>query len=91
MTDDGENENLTARMEEIRIREFEIEKKHREIMEDELKAKLDNAIVDIKSSRDIPKSHPYDNLDLDFDVNDKDKELAKNADVKPSESSTNIR
>lgn len=86
----AEGENLDSRMEAIRLKNEELEKKHKEIQEDEQNAKLMDAVVDVKS-RDIPKAHPYDNIDLDFDVKDTDKELAKNPDYKPkSESLDNV-
>ncbi|CRL01373.1 CLUMA_CG014339, isoform A [Clunio marinus] len=81
-----EVDNLDARMETIRLKNEELEKKHKEIMEDEELAKKQNAIVDVKvAGRDIPTSHPYDHVDLDFDVKDSDKELAKNPNYKPKE------
>lgn len=86
----AEGENLDARMEAIRLKNEELEKKHKEIQEDEQNAKLMDAVVDIKS-RDIPKAHPYDNIDLDFDVKDTDKELAKNPDYKPKSESPRQR
>lgn len=86
----AEGDNLDARMEAIRLKNDELEKKHKEIMEDELMAKAmgPDAVVDIKSARNSgPSSHPYDNIDLDFDVKDTDKELVKNADYKPKSES----
>lgn len=80
-----EAESLDTRLEAIRIKNEELEKKHKEILEDELRAKRENAIVSLKS--DIPKSHPYDKLDLDFDVKDEDKELSRNPDFKPKSES----
>jgi hypothetical protein len=85
----AESENLDARMELIRLKNEELEKKHKEIMEDEKMAKLNNAVIDVKG-RDIeaPTAHPYDNIDLDFDVKDTDKELAKkNDDFQPKSES----
>lgn len=78
----AESDNLDARMEAIRLKNEELEKKHKEIMEDERNAKLENAVVNLKAS-DIPKHHPYDNIELDFDVKDTEKELAKNPDTAP--------
>lgn len=83
----AESENLDARMEAIRLKNEELEKKHKEIKEDEELAKRENAVVDIKKT-DIPKHHPYDNVDLDFDVKDTDKELARNPDYKPKSESS---
>lgn len=77
----AESENLDARMEAIRIKNEELEKKHKEIQEDEKLAAKQGALIDLKSqisaSNDPSASHPYDKLDLDFDVKDSDKELAK--------------
>jgi arginyl-tRNA synthetase len=89
----AEAENLDARMEAIRLKNEELEKKHKEIMEDEQNAKRENAIVNLKQDKsDIPKEHPYDKLDLDFDVKDTEKELAKNPDsAKTSELSHHAR
>lgn len=83
----AEGDNLDARMEAIRLKNEELEKKHKEIMEDEELAKRENAVVDVKKT-DIPKHHPYDNIDLDFDVKDTDKEMAKNPDYKPKSESS---
>jgi len=77
-----EADNLDARMEAIRLKNEELEKKHKEIQEDEQNAKLMNAVVDVRFT-EIPKNHPYDHIDLDFDVKDADKELVKNPDYKP--------
>lgn len=81
-----EADDLDARMEAIRLKNEELEKKHREIQEDEKNAKLMNAVVDVRYS-EIPKVHPYDNIDLDFDVTEADKELLKNPDYKPKSES----
>lgn len=83
----AESENLDARMEAIRIKNEELEKKHKEIQEDEQRARKDGAQLDVKNSaQDLPKSHPYDNIDLDFDVKASDKELAKDPAKTHSES-----
>lgn len=84
----AEAESLDVRMEAIRLKNEELEKKHKEILEDEENAKRENAVVDVNSGRDIPKAHPYDNIDLDFDVKDKDKELTKNPDYQPKSESS---
>lgn len=73
-------------MEAIRLKNEELEKKHKEILEDEMIAKRENATVDVRKS-DIPKVHPYDKLELDFDVKDEDKELSRNPDFKPKSES----
>lgn len=84
----AEGENLDARMEAIRLKNEELEKKHKEIMEDELIAKQKNATVDVNSARNSgPTNHPYDHIDLDFDVKDEDKEMARNPDYKPKSES----
>lgn len=86
----AEAENLDVRMEAIRLKNEELEKKHKEIMEDELLAKQKNATVDVKSSSG-PAIHPYDDLELDFDVKDKEKDLGKNPDFKPKSESSRSR
>ena len=87
----AETENLDARLEAIRLKNEELEKKHKEIMEDEMLAKRENAVVDLKAAaRDVPKNHPYDHIDLDFDVKETEKELAKNPDYKPKSESSNM-
>lgn len=84
-------DSLDTRLEAIRIKNEELEKKHKEILEDELRAKQSGAIVVLKSQSDEPKSHPYDKLDLDFDVKDEDKELSRNPDFKPKSESSSFR
>lgn len=88
----AESENLDARMEAIRIKNEELEKKHQEILEDEKLAAKQGALINLKhsTSLDQSQSHPYDNLDLDFDVKDSDKELAKDPSKTQSESSVSI-
>lgn len=86
----ADGDNLDARMEAIRLKNEELEKKHAEIMEDEEKAKRDNAIVDVNSQKNLPKDHPYDHIELDFDVKDTDKELAVNPDYKPKSESCRV-
>lgn len=81
-----EAENLDARMEAIRLKNEELEKKHKEIQEDEQNAKQNGAVVDCRYT-EIPKIHPYDNIELDFDVKAADKELVKNPDYKPKSES----
>lgn len=63
-------ENLTERMERIRLKNEEIEKKHREAMEDRLAAVKNNAMVAIKppSDDDWPRKHKYDTLDFTYDA-----------------------
>lgn len=89
----AESENLDARMEAIRIKNEELEKKHKEIQEDEKLAAIQGALINLKhsTSLDQSQSHPYDNLDLDFDVKDSDKELAKDPSKTQSESSMSIK
>jgi hypothetical protein len=84
----SETENLDARMEAIRLKNEELEKKHKEILEDEQMALKQGALLNLKNtSNDQPMSHPYDNLDLDFDVKASEKELAKDPAKTQSESS----
>lgn len=85
----AEGENLDARMEVIRLKNEELEKKHKEIMEDELIAKQKNATVDVHRNSG-PTNHPYDHVDLDFDVKDTDKEMARNPDYKPKSESCDV-
>lgn len=68
-------EDLDIRMEKIRIKNEEIEKKHKEAQIDLNIAKENKALVSTKgdSSEDWPKEHKYDNLEFDYDVADKDK------------------
>lgn len=91
----AEIENLDARMEAIRIKNEELEKKHKEIQEDEKLAAKQGALIDLKSqisaSNDESASHPYDKLDLDFDVKDSDKELAKDPSKTQRESFVSIK
>lgn len=86
----AESDNLDARMEAIRLKNEELEKKHKEIMEDEMLAKRENATVDVNSGRAISKAHPYDNVELDFDVKETDKELSRNPDFKPKSESSMV-
>lgn len=62
-------ENLDERIERIRKRDEEIEKKHREAEEDRLMAVKGNAMVKTKASKNDawPKSHKYDTLDFTYD------------------------
>lgn len=83
----AEGENLDARMEAIRLKNEELEKKHKEILEDEISARAQNAIVDVKNQNCDNQPHPYDHVELDFDVRPTDKELAKNPDYKPKSES----
>lgn len=65
-------ENLEQRIERIRKRDEEIEKKHREAEEDRLAALQANAMVKTTapSDEDWPKAHKYDKLDFTYDVKD---------------------
>lgn len=64
------DENLEQRIERIRKRDEEIEKKHREAEEDRLAALKANAMVKTKppNDDDWPKAHKYDKLDFTYDV-----------------------
>lgn len=68
--DGGNKESLEERLERIRLRNQEIEKKYREAEEDRLRALKDNAMVEVKSPKheDWPKEHKYDTLDYTYDV-----------------------
>lgn len=48
---DNEKLHLDLRMEEIRLKNEELEKKHKEILEDEMNAKRENAVVNLKSCK----------------------------------------
>lgn len=81
-------DEIDSRMEQIRLKNEELEKKHKEILEDELEAKKQNAAIENYSSGSNYK-HPYDELELDFDVKDEERqEHSKNSNAKiKSESS----
>lgn len=67
-------ENLERRIQRIRERDEQIEKKHREAEADRLTALKMNAMVKIKPSSDEeewPRAHKYDKLDFTYDI-DKD-------------------
>lgn len=72
-------ENLEERLEFIRIRNEEIEKKHREAEEDRLMALKENAMVETKTPS-WPRTHKYDNIEFDYDV-EKDVETQKGGDA----------
>lgn len=65
-------ENLEERIERIRRRDEEIEKKHREVEADRLAALEANAMVKTTapSDNEWPKEHKYDKLDFTYDVKD---------------------
>ena len=48
---DSEKQHLDLRMEAIRLKNEELEKKHKEILEDEMNAKRENAVVNLKSCK----------------------------------------
>lgn len=81
-------DEIDSRMEQIRLKNEELEKKHKEIMEDELEAKKQNAAI-VSSEKGENYKHPYDELELDYDVKDEERqEHSKNANAKvKSESS----
>lgn len=64
------DENLEQRIERIRKRDEEIEKKHREAEADRLAALQANAMVKMTAPADDdwPKAHKYDKLDFTYDV-----------------------
>lgn len=68
---EGHKESLEERLERIRLRNLEIEQKHREAEEDRIRALRDNAMVEVKSPKheDWPKQHKNDTL---YDNPDKD-------------------
>lgn len=73
---EGNKESLEERIERIRLRNEELEKKHRAAEEDRIRALKDNAMVEVKSPKheDWPKQHKYDTLDFTYDLVDKEKE-----------------
>lgn len=64
------DESLEARIERIRERDEEIEKKHREAEADRLAALQANAMVRTTAPKDDdwPKAHKYDKIDFTYDV-----------------------
>lgn len=64
------DESLEARIERIRERDEEIEKRHREAEADRLAALQANAMVKTTAPKDEdwPKAHKYDKLDFTYDV-----------------------
>lgn len=74
------DENLEERIERIRRRDEEIEKKHREAEEDRLAALQANAMVKTTAPTDDewPKAHKYDKLDFTYDVKNDDIDDATN-------------
>lgn len=62
-------ENLDERIERIRKRDEELEKKYREAEEDRLNALKDNAMVrtGVIKDEDWPRAHKYDKLDFTYD------------------------
>lgn len=71
-------ENLEQRIERIRKRDEEIEKKHREAEADRLAALQANAMVKTSApnDEDWPKAHKYDKLDFTYDVDTADIDAA---------------
>lgn len=75
-------ENLERRIQRIRERDEEIEKKHREAEADRLTALKMNAMVKIKQSSDEdewPRAHKYDKLDFTYDIDEDDSDTAQDA------------
>lgn len=79
-------DEIDSRMEQIRLKNEEIEKKHKEILEDELEAKKQGAIVSLKESP--AEKHRYDDVELDFDVKADQLQNSKNPDYKPKSESS---
>lgn len=81
-------ENLERRIQRIRERDEEIEKKHREAEEDRLHALKMNAMVQVKSASDTdwPRAHKYDAHDFEYDVEEEDDAAA----TSPASSETNV-
>ncbi|CAO1354125.1 unnamed protein product [Diamesa hyperborea] len=67
-------DNLDERMERIRIKNEELEKKHAIAQADLKTAKEEGSLVTQKVNvEDWPKQHKYDTLEFTYDVEDKDK------------------
>lgn len=83
------SDEINEKMEQIRIKNEELEKKHQEILQDELEAKKQGATVSKSQavSCKTNEKHRYDNVELDYDVKDEQKEHAKNPDYKPKSES----
>lgn len=79
------SDEINEKMEQIRLKNEELEKKHQEILQDEAEAKKQGALVSKSQaiSTKTTEKHRYDNVELDYDVKDEEKELAKNPDYKP--------
>jgi hypothetical protein len=80
--------DLEARMEKIRIKNEEIEKKHKEAQIDLNLAKENKAyVVSTKGdSENWPKEHKYDKLEFDYDVAAEDKLQSTEQNVVPDKS-----
>lgn len=77
-------DEIDSRMDQIRLKSEELEKKHKEILEDEEEAKKKGAIISLKEkSANSETKHRYDDIDLDFDVKAEEKQHSKNPDYKP--------
>jgi hypothetical protein len=85
-------DEIESRMEEIRLKNEELEKKHKEVLLDEEIAKQQGAVIlkDSTTNKSYEKVHRYDNVELDYDVKDEQKELAKNPDYKPKSESISL-
>lgn len=82
-------DEIKEKMEQIRLKNEELERKHKEVLQDELEAKKVGAAVQKSQavSCKSTESHRYDNVELDYDVKQEHKELAKNPDYKPKRES----
>lgn len=87
------SDEIDNRMEKIRLKNEELEKKHKEILEDKLTAEKQNATINSLNLNKEKYEHPYDKIDLDYDVKisaEEMVELSKNLNAKSiSESSNN--
>lgn len=84
------SDEINEKMEQIRLKNEELEKKHQEILQDELEAKKQGATVSKSQavSCKTNEKHRYDNVELDYDVKDDQKEHAKkNPDYQPKSES----
>jgi hypothetical protein len=80
-------DEIDSRMEAIKLKNEALENKHKEILQDEMEARKMGAVVETKQITSQKETHPYDHVELDFDVKDEQRELAKNPDYKPKSES----
>lgn len=83
------SEEIESQMEQIRLKNEALEAKHKEVLEDENRAKEIGASVEkISMSGKESSQHRYDDIPLDFDVKEEQRELGKNPDYTPKSESS---